>query len=48
MIQSATPPRERDAVVFIIFLGMLHALGAWSNALFVPSLPLAADSLDAG
>ena len=48
MIQSATPPRERDAVVFIIFLGMLHALGAWSNDLFVPSLPLAADSLAAG
>ena len=48
MIQSATPPRERDAFVFIIFLGMLHALGAWSNDLFVPSLPLAADSLAAG
>ena len=48
MIQSATPPRERGATVFIVFLGMLHALGAWSNDLFVPSLPMAADGLGAG
>lgn len=34
--------------VLIAFLGLLHALGPWSNDLLAPSLPLAADGLNAG
>ncbi len=48
MIQSAYPSSERHTAVLIVFLGVLHALGPWSNDLFAPSLPLAADGLAAG
>ena len=48
MSQSGNPVHERGIVVLVVFLGILHSLGAWSNDLFAPSLPLAADGLGVG
>ena len=48
MSQTVNTTSEHGAVVLIVFLGILHALGAWSNDLFAPSLALAADDLGVG
>ena len=48
MNQPGNPAYEHSVVVLIIFLGILHSLGAWSGDLFAPSLPLAADGLGVG
>lgn len=48
MSQTVKSASEHGAAVLIVFLGILHALGAWSNDLFAPSLPLAADDLGVG
>lgn len=48
MSQSVKSAPEHGTVALIVFLGILHALGAWSNDLFAPSLPLAADALGVG
>ena len=48
MSETVKSASEHGAVALIVFLGILHALGAWSNDLFAPSLPLAADALGVG
>ena len=48
MSQSVKSASEHGLVVLIVFLGMVHALGAWSNDLFAPSLPLVADGFGVG
>ena len=48
MIQARNSAPEHGTPAFILLLGVLHSLGAWSNDLFAPSLPLAADGLGAG
>ncbi len=48
MSQPRNSAPAQGALGFILLLGILHSLGAWSNDLFVPSLPLAADGLGVG
>lgn len=48
MSETVKSASEHGTVALIVFLGILHALGAWSNDLFAPSLPLAADALGVG
>lgn len=48
MSQARNSAPEQGALAFILLLGILHSLGSWSNDLFAPSLPLAADGLGVG
>lgn len=48
MSETVKSASEHGAVALMVFLGILHALGAWSNDLFAPSLPIAADALGVG
>ena len=48
MSQPAYSAPEHATLAFILLLGILHSLGAWSNDLFVPSLPLVAEGLGVG